>query len=121
MVRRWLLLTAHGAAGSWLCLEKVRGRAWSPAPGFRAAGEPAVRASAGPCQGLQQLHGTPQPSQVPQSPLKIMVVFGEMEAQRRREKEPAELMQQGRSRAGKRIGDSQDPSEAGAWLEVGDQ
>lgn len=38
--------------------------------------------------------------EVPQRPLKLMVVFGETEAQRRRDNGLAQVMQQGRSRAG---------------------
>lgn len=54
--------------------------------GFRAAGKS---------------HCTPKPSEVPHYPLKLMVVFGETEAQRR--SNSADLpkpMQKGRSRSG---------------------
>lgn len=86
MVRRRLLLTACGAAGSWARWEKVPSR--SRTPGLGAAEEPppppaAVTASAGPGQGLQQLHSTPKPSEVPQRPLTLTDVFGETEAWRR--------------------------------------
>lgn len=56
--------------------------------------------------------------EVPQRPLKLMVVFGETEAQRRRDNGLAQVMQQGRSRAGRGLRGPQDPSEAGAWLEM---
>lgn len=52
---------------------------------FRAAGES---------------HYSPEPSEVPNYPLKLMVVFRKTEVQRRRDSaDLAELMQKGRSRA----------------------
>lgn len=53
--------------------------------GFRAAGKS---------------HCTPKPSEVPHYPLKLMVVFGKTEAQRRRDSADfAKPMQKGRSRS----------------------
>lgn len=74
-----------GLWGAALGLERGQAGLESWRLGFRAAGEPCC---------------TPKPSEVPQYPLKFMVVFGETEAQRRRDSaDLAEAMQKGRSGA----------------------
>lgn len=78
----------HGTGlwGAELGLERDRAGLKNWRLGFRAAGES---------------HCTPKPSEVPLYPLKLMVVSGETEAQRRR-RDSADLakpMQKGRSRS----------------------